>query len=607
MMILRLFFDNVFFWGIAMLHFYVILYCRYSVKSGGVSISGRGNSGAGSGCPFMMAGTFFAKNTPLFSHSLLMGKPLNMGKFSVLKSDFSIFSTAKEVTAKGSSPKYFPNYNDQPSHILFAQADSIVSTAPTMRTPPKIDISSIMNPADDLGQEQHIDRGDDRKMPTDDALEVVVLGLSHHNAKVEVREVLAIPEDKWNEVSAGLCAYESISEACVISTCNRFEIYLAGKNTYRCVHDAMEFLYNRAESVCHKCLDLATLRKNLFVLNGEEAIWHLMRVSAGLDSLVVGEGQILSQVKRAYEHGIEADGSSGKVIARLMNTAVTAGKRVRAETGIAKGAVSISHAATEFTASKIAADCGIDKMEDARITIIGAGKMARLLLIHLQKRGVKSVTIVNRSEGKVKELQNEFPDLIIEMRLMDDMWEVIKQSDVVYPSTGSSTTIIDPKPLANALEGRDRPGAIQFVDISVPRNVHADCEDVPNAVCYNVDDLKAVVARNTAKRRREVLEAELILVAEQDKFRQWQQSLGVVPTIAKLKAKAESLRVEELSKSAKRLSAFSDKDRDTVDRVTRGVVAKLLHGFMTHMRQQKGSSETRAAIRHVEQAFQLGS
>jgi glutamyl-tRNA reductase len=441
-----------------------------------------------------------------------------------------------------------------------------------------------------------------KKKRSADALEVVVLGLSHHNAKVEVREKLAIPEADWNLAATQLCEYDAISEATVLSTCNRFELYLAGPNQYEVIRDAMDFLEKRAGGF----LDQKTLRRNVFMLSGEDAIWHLLRVSAGLDSIVVGEGQILAQVKRSYERGIEETGQGGKVVSRLLNTAVSAGKRVRSETGISKGAVSISSAAAEFTEMKIKGDCNVDSIENANICIIGAGKMARLLIVHLQTQGVKKVTIVNRSPDRVLELRNEFPDMTIELELMDKMWDVIQNSDVVYPSTAATTTIIDPEPLQECMKGRSgRPGGVQFVDISVPRNVHADCANVPGVFCYNVDDLKAVVERNTAKRRREMVEAENILKEELSKYRLWQQSLGAIPTIAKLQEKAEQLRLEEFSKATKKLNNLSPKDLEAVDRLSKGIIAKLLHGPMNHLRQQKEGDATRTAIEQVQQAFQL--
>ena len=434
-------------------------------------------------------------------------------------------------------------------------------------------------------------------------LEVVVMGLSHHNAKVEVREKVAIPEDEWNAAAGVLCQYSSIQEAAPLSTCNRFEMYLAGENQYEVMRDAMDFLEKRSGG----SLDQKTLRSNIFILSGEDAIWHLLKVSAGLDSLIVGEGQILAQVKRCYEHGIDDDGCSGKVISRMLNTAVSAGKRVRSETGISKGAVSISSAAAEFTDMKLIEDLGVESIADSSICILGAGKMARLLIVHLQTQGVKKIRIVNRSPDRVEGLREEFPDVEIEYSPLSDMWTVIEESDVVYPATYSETTIVNPAELKDCMANRAKGRGIQFVDISVPRNVHPDCGDIEGVFSYNVDDLKAVVERNTAKRRKEMVEAELILREELDKYVLWQQSLGAIPTIAKLQEKAEKLRVEELSKVSKRLSNLDAKDLEAVERLSKGIINKLLHGPMSHLRQQKTAEDTRASIRQVSEAFQLES
>jgi glutamyl-tRNA reductase len=441
----------------------------------------------------------------------------------------------------------------------------------------------------------------------DHSLDVVVIGLSHHNAKVEIREKLAIPEDRWNEVSRKLVSsFDSIAEASILSTCNRFEIYLTGSNSYEMIKDAMSFLTEYSQD----SLDPVTLRSNLFMLSGEDAIWHLLRVAGGLDSLMIGEGQILAQVKKCYEHGIEGGSSSpaGKVLSRLLNNAVAAGKRVRSETGISKGAVSISSAAAEFTSMKLKEDCDIDEISDANIVIIGAGKMTRLLLAHLESQGIKKITIVNRSMDRMVELQNEFPSLSIEMKGMEDLWNVLQEADVCYPSTSSPFTIINPEPLSTMLSQRKKATNLQFVDISVPRNIHPDCSSLPRISNYNVDDLKAVVERNTAKRRREMIEAENILKDELGKFRVWQQSLGAIPTIAKLQEKAENMRKEEMMKAAKKLSTLSTKDLEIVERVTKGIVAKLLHGPMSHLRQQsEGIDGTRTAIEQLHRAFQLGN
>jgi glutamyl-tRNA reductase len=451
-----------------------------------------------------------------------------------------------------------------------------------------------------------------------DSLDIVVLGLSHHTAAVEMREKLSVPEADWNREAQVLCGYSSIAEAAVLSTCNRFEIYLSGKNKYECIRDGMNYLESRVGS------DISgkSIRQSIFVLSGDDAVWHLLRVAAGLDSIVLGEGQILGQVKKAYEHGIEEHGRSGKVITRMLNTAITAGKRVRTETGIAKGAVSISSAAAEFTSGILKGEIDdlvlptssspapqaiyqTPSLDSARISVIGAGKMARLLLIHLESHGVKEVTVVNRSPERLQELRAEFPSLHIEMRGMEDIYSVITESDIVYPSTASPTYLIEPMLLADCIGKRTRPYKVQFIDISVPRNVHPECAAVPGVALYNVDHLKLVVDRNSAKRQQEIVLAEKILLEELEKYQQWQQSLSAIPTITKLHEKAESLRQEELQKLSKKLVSFSERDKDVIDRLSKGLVAKLLHGPINHLRQQKEIESVRTAISQLQQAFNL--
>lgn len=600
----RSFLNYLFLFGIGLFHVYVIFH-KHSRVTVGANLPAGAVPGSGSGCPIRMAKSFF-RSAFMSPSSLFVSKP-SSGKHAATKTNLNYVDVNKGQNVLS----YVRNMNEYSNMRLFAAADSMSggtsAIAPKLTMSMSVPVPTMDLPEANLDDDPQFQRRKLKKKSPVEALEVVVLGLSHHNAKVEVREKLAIPEANWNDAAAQLCEYASISEASVLSTCNRFELYLAGKNQYECMRDAIDFLHKRAGGD----LDLNTLRRSLFLLSGEDAIWHLLRVSAGLDSLVVGEGQILAQVKRAYERGMEESGQGGKVVSRMLNTAVTAGKRVRAETGISRGAVSVSSAAAEFTVSRLKEDCGVENINTARITIIGAGKMARLLLIHLQTLGVNAVTVVNLSLDSIEELQTEFPDIQMDMKLMDGLYDAVAASDVVYPCTASTTTIIDPVPLAAALHKRDPYASaspdskVMLVDISVPRNVHQDCSGVEGAVCYNVDDLKAVVQRNTSKRKREMLDAEVILKEESDRFRLWQQSLGAIPTINKLQEKAESLRQEEMLKATKKLSALSERDLEVVEKVTKGIVAKLLHGPMHHLRQQKEGDATRAAILQVQKAFQL--
>ncbi len=300
-------------------------------------------------------------------------------------------------------------------------------------------------------------------------LQVHVIGLSIHHAEVEVREKLAIPEYDWNEASNEICSTGAVSEAAVLSTCNRFEVYYAAPSAREATARVTEYLAQRGG------MPVSELRKNLFMLSGDDAVWHLMRVSGGLDSLVVGEGQILSQVRQCHLHSIEDDGMGGKVLSRMLNTAVAAGKRVRSETAISKGSVSISSAAVELSEMLSLKDLNLP-FSEARLAVVGAGKMTRLLITHLASRGLEKITIVNRSMARPRELAEQFPDVDIEIKLMDDLWDVVARSDVVYTAASSEDYIIDANLLNENGLGGGRP--LMIVDIGVPRNVGPDCNEV---------------------------------------------------------------------------------------------------------------------------------
>ena len=224
-------------------------------------------------------------------------------------------------------------------------------------------------------------------------------------------------------------------------------------------------------------LPVSQLRSNLFCLSGDDCVEHVLRVSGGLDSLVVGEGQILSQVRQCFLHAsdVDAGGCGGKVLARLLNQAVTAGKRVRSETAISKGSVSISSAAVELSEMLSQQDLQVP-FGEARLAVVGAGKMTRLLITHLASRGLEKITIVNRSMERPRELAEQFEDVEVEIKLMDDLWDVVGKSDIVYTATSSTDYVIDEQKLEeNGLAG-GRP--LMLVDISVPRNVNEDCKTV---------------------------------------------------------------------------------------------------------------------------------
>jgi glutamyl-tRNA reductase len=461
-----------------------------------------------------------------------------------------------------------------------------------------------------------------RKKPSSQALDVHAMGLSIHHAAVDVREKLAIKQDCWVEAAAELVEFSDgvIQEAAVLSTCNRFELYMSSTDGRAARAKAASWLASRSG------LSQKVLRSNLFMLSGEDAGWHLLRVSAGLDSLVVGEGQILAQVAACYqaatqvadpENGVKA-GSGGKVLSRMLNTAVAAGKRARAETSISKGAVSISSAAVEFTKATLPKDVAMT-LPEARICIVGAGTMTRLLVTHLKSQGVKKIVLVNRSVGpgsRAQELADAHDDIEWVLRTPEHMYASMAECDVAYMSTSAETPIVTAAGIEEhvvgtagrslLLSGGDAAAQpLSIVDISVPRNVETAVDSMAGVFSYNVDDLKAVVSRNTAMRKREMLEAEVLLREELANYQGWHQSLGAVPTIAKLQETAESFRLAEFTKNEKKLKNLSEKELDAVERLSRGIVNKLLHGPMAHLRQPESVEDKGRTLKTLSDLFGL--
>jgi len=412
-------------------------------------------------------------------------------------------------------------------------------------------------------------------------LSVHVIGLSIHHASVDVREKLSIPEVMWNDASTNITKSPYVSEAAVLSTCNRFEVYFSSTEERPAMSDVTNYLSKRSG------ISPPILRRSLFHLSSTDCITHLFRVSGGLDSLIIGEGQILSQVRQCHLHSIQEDGRGGKVVSRMLEGAVKAGKRVRSETDISKGSVSISSAAAELSEIRSMQALQLP-FSEARLCVIGAGKMTRLLITHLASRGLQRISIVNRSYPRPRELAEQFPDVEFEIVLEEDMFDVIGRSDIVYTAASCEEAVISKRLLEeNGLINRP----LMIVDIGVPRNVEKDSEEVPGVTCYNVDDLSAVVARNTAMRQKEMMEAKTLLEEEAEGFATWQGSLGSIPMINQLQQKAEEYRTVEVKKASKKLSSLSDRELEAVERLSRGIVNKLLHGPMSHIRQSSGKLE----------------
>ncbi|MER3434147.1 MAG: glutamyl-tRNA reductase [Leptolyngbya sp. ERB_1_1] len=421
-------------------------------------------------------------------------------------------------------------------------------------------------------------------------MNIAVVGLTHKTAPVEVREKLSIPETVCDKAIAQLCSYPHIEEVAVLSTCNRLELYVVTSETEQGIREVNQFLSE------HSKLPSARLRPYLFTLLHQDAVMHLMRVSAGLDSLVLGEGQILAQVKQCHKLGQQHRGI-GRVLNQLFKQGISAGKRVRTETSIGTGAVSISSAAVELAQMKV------EHLADQRVMIIGAGKMSRLLVQHLLSKGATNIVILNRSMDRARELANLFPDAPLRLLPIADMMDAIAQSDIVFTSTSSTEPILDRVNLEKVLDPNQ---PLMVIDIAVPRNVAADVNELTMVRAFNVDDLKAVVAQNQESRRQMAMEAEALLDEEAEAFEVWWRSLETVSTISCLRDKVEAIRAQELEKALSRLGTeFGDRHREVIEALTKGIVNKILHDPMVQLRSQQDIEARRQAMETLELLFNL--
>ncbi|MGK7931430.1 MAG: glutamyl-tRNA reductase [Microcystaceae cyanobacterium] len=419
-------------------------------------------------------------------------------------------------------------------------------------------------------------------------MNIAVVGLSHKTAPVEIREKLSIQEAKLDEALHHLKSYPHIQEVAIISTCNRLEIYAVVTETEKGIIEITQFLAETGH------IPLYQLRRYLFILLHQDAVRHLLRVAAGLESLVLGEGQILAQVKTTHKLAQKHKGI-GRLLDRLFKQSITAGKRVRTETNIGTGAVSISSAAVELAAVKV------EDLTQRRIAIIGAGKMSRLLVKHLSSKGVKEITVVNRSKRRIEALANEFPQVSLTMALLPEMMTVVQASDMVFTSTGATEPILNREKLESVVNE-----SVMLFDISVPRNIDADVEGMDKVEAYNVDDLKAVVAQNYESRRQMAQDAELLLEEEVEAFELWWRSLETVPTISSLRNKVEDIREQELEKALSRLGTeFAEKHQEVVEALTRGIVNKILHEPMVQLRAQQDIEARKQCLQSLQMLFDL--
>jgi glutamyl-tRNA reductase len=429
-------------------------------------------------------------------------------------------------------------------------------------------------------------------------MHIAVVGLSHRTAPVEIRERLSIPEQSMEASLQQLRADEQVLEASILSTCNRLEIYTLLRHPDQGISAVGSFLSNISG------LAVEELTPHLFTFHHEEAIGHLLRVSAGLDSLVLGEGQILSQVKKMVRLGQEHR-SVGPILNRLLNQAVSTGKRVRTETNLGTGAVSISSAAVELAQLKVGQARGVDELvplDQEQVAVVGAGRMARLLLQHLQAKGCRGVVLLNRTVSKAELLAADFPALPVQCRPLDDLNHCLSTCSLVFTSTAADTPIIT----AERLSSLNRRSSLMLIDIGVPRNISADTAGLPGVQSYDVDDLQEVVNRNQEARREMAAEAEGLLEEEARLFLEWWDGLEAVPVVNRLRRQLEDIREQELQKALSRMGPdLSARERKVVEALSKGIINKILHTPVTNLRAPQPRQQRHSAMRVLEELFEL--
>jgi glutamyl-tRNA reductase len=388
---------------------------------------------------------------------------------------------------------------------------------------------------------------------------LLLLGASHRTAPLELRERLDFSSRGLDSAVRALVERRTTAEAVVVSTCNRAELYVACEEPVRAVDDLLGFI-----SEFHQ-LPADRIRPHLYSHIDDAVARHLFRVSSGLDSMVVGEPQILGQIKDAYGIASSAQ-SAGPLLNKLFHWAFGVGKRVRSETALAEGAVSVSFAAVSL-AKKI-----FGHLKDRHVLVIGAGEMGKLTAMHLKSQGVAAIAITSRTLSHAEQLADEVGGSVV---AWDTLPQALIDADIVITSTGSPRPILS-KAQVNAAMPASRTRPLFVIDIAVPRDVDPHAADIEQVFLYNIDDLQAIVRENLQKRGDEVSRAEQIIEEEVRKFATWQRSRDAVPTIVALRQRFDAIRKAELERLESKLAPLTPEARARVDEVTRLIIEKLL-------------------------------
>ena len=419
-------------------------------------------------------------------------------------------------------------------------------------------------------------------------MNVILIGVNHRTAPIAIRERLNIPESRLPEAVAALLRREGIREALILSTCNRVEVLASAEDAADAKAIIEQFLTD------YLGFELAPCQQCFYHYRQQEAVHHLFRVAASLDSMVLGEPQILGQLKQAFQLANEAGGLTS-TLKEIVSQALAVAKRVRRETALGSAAVSVSYAAVEL-AKKI-----FGSLEHKTIFIIGAGKMSELAARHLLRAGAGAIYVTNRTYERAVQLASAFHGTAV---AFDQIFEYLAKADIVISSTGAPGYIVNRELAARALAARrNRP--MFFVDIAVPRDIDPRVHELDNTFVYNIDDLQQVVESNKKQREREAVWAEDIVKEEVRKTMRRLASRDLTPTIVALEDRLNAIREGEMERFGSRLTGLTVEQRQAIEALTRGFLNKILHGPISELKSGAGLPEQVDRVRLVQRIFRL--
>lgn len=410
---------------------------------------------------------------------------------------------------------------------------------------------------------------------------LILIGLNHRTAPVEVRERLSVPEAKLPEVVASLRSLPSVDGAAMVSTCNRVEAIVSAR-TEDVIETIVDWLASRAAT------ERVSLEKHLYILRYADVVKHLFRVASGLDSMIVGEPQIGGQVRKAFQTAQELE-TLDPLLQQVFENTMRVAKKVRTDTAIGEHAVSVPYAAVEL-AKKI-----FGELKGLQVLLLGAGEMGELTAEHLHQQEVKQVFVANRSYDRAIELAGRFEGRAVQFDAID---EHLASCDIVIASTAAPHFVIEPAQVELALEAR-RNRNLFLIDLSVPRNIDPAITEIDGAYLYNVDDLQNVADANLELRQKKAKDAELIVLKEVEIFRKRLIAQDAVPTILELQQRLESIRTAELEKCLRRLGPMTTDQRAAVEQFSTQLVNKILHYPILQLKDASDEPQERDALRRT--------